>query len=59
METPKELRELLHEHYRKIARLGGKARAAKYHKATLRRWGKLGGRPKKSAKSGQVKKGEK
>ena len=27
---------------------GGKARAAKYDKATLRKWAKLGGRPPKS-----------
>jgi hypothetical protein len=31
----------------KTGRKGGKARAAKYDKATLRKWGKKGGRPPK------------
>jgi len=32
---------------------GGKARAAKYDKATLRKWAKLGGRPPKAQKKGR------
>jgi hypothetical protein len=32
----------------KIGRTGGKARAAKYDRATLSKWAKLGGRPPKS-----------
>jgi len=33
------------EYIHRVASLGGKARAAKYDKATLSRWAKLGGRP--------------
>jgi len=33
-----------------IAGEGGKARAAKYDKATLSKWAKLGGRPPKKEK---------
>jgi hypothetical protein len=33
-----------------VASMGGKARARKYDKATLSRWAKLGGRPKKGRK---------
>ena len=32
-----------------LARKGGKARAKKYDRATLSKWAKLGGRPKKKA----------
>jgi hypothetical protein len=32
-----------------LGRKGGKARAAKYDHATLSKWAKLGGRPKKTA----------
>jgi hypothetical protein len=35
---------------RELARRGGKARAAKYDKATLSKWAKLGGRPPKKGK---------
>lgn len=38
---PPEVRDYL----RKLASKGGKARRAKYDTATLRKWGKLGGRP--------------
>jgi len=38
------------DYAREFARKGGKARAAKYGRATLRRWAKLGGRPKKKGK---------
>lgn len=34
-----------------FARLGGKARAKKYDKATLRKWAKKGGRPPKERKA--------
>jgi hypothetical protein len=35
---------------KELARLGGLARVRKYSKRQIRRWGKLGGRPKKAAK---------
>jgi general stress protein YciG len=37
----------IREYLRRIARKGGKARAAKYDKATLSEWAKKGGRPPK------------
>jgi general stress protein YciG len=40
--------DLIREYLRKIARKGGKARAAKYDKATLSKWAKKGGRPPKA-----------
>jgi len=40
-DTDKVIRQYLTE----IARKGGKARAKKYDKATLSKWGKKGGRP--------------
>jgi len=33
-----------------MGRKGGRARAAKYDKATLSKWAKLGGRPRKKGK---------
>jgi hypothetical protein len=39
--------EMRREIRREITSAGGKARAKKYDKKTLRRWGKLGGRPRK------------
>jgi general stress protein YciG len=42
-DTDKVIRQYLAE----IARKGGKARAKKYDKATLSKWGKKGGRPPK------------
>jgi hypothetical protein len=33
---------------RELARSGGKARAKKYDKATLSKWAKKGGRPRKN-----------
>jgi len=41
--TPELRRELM----RALARSGGKARAKKYSKATLRKWPKKGGRARK------------
>ena len=38
---------------RRIARKGGKARAAKYDKATLSEWAKKGGRPQQKEKGGK------
>ena len=35
---------------RELARSGGKARAKKYDKATLSKWAKKGGRPRKKAR---------
>jgi general stress protein YciG len=40
-------RDAIREYLKKIARKGGKARAAKYDKATLTKWAKKGGRPPK------------
>jgi len=39
--------EIIREFLTKVGRKGGKARAAKYDKATLSKWGKKGGRPPK------------
>lgn len=38
---------MIREYLAGIGRKGGKARAARHSKATLSRWAKLGGRPKK------------
>jgi hypothetical protein len=35
------------EFYKQLASVGGKARAKKYDHATLSKWAKLGGRPRK------------
>lgn len=41
------------DYIRQVASMGGKARAAQHDKATLREWGKKGGRPpKKKGKRG-------
>jgi hypothetical protein len=37
--------DVIREYLARIGRKGGKARAAKYGKATLSKWAKLGGRP--------------
>jgi len=37
--------KVIREYLAKVGRKGGKARAAKYDKATLSKWAKLGGRP--------------
>ncbi len=37
---------MIREYLASIGRKGGKARAAKYDKATLSKWARLGGRPK-------------
>jgi hypothetical protein len=36
---------------RELARLGGLARARKYGKRQIQRWGKLGGRPRSKKKT--------
>ena len=41
---------VIREYLAKIGRKGGKARAAKYDKATLSKWAKKGGRPPKKGK---------
>ena len=41
---------VIREYLAKIGRMGGKARAAKYDKATLSKWAKKGGRPPKEGK---------
>jgi hypothetical protein len=43
----READKMIQEYLAKIGRRGGKARAAKYDKATLSKWAKLGGRPPK------------
>lgn len=42
--------KVVREYLAKIGRKGGKARAEKYEKTTLREWAKLGGRPPKQRK---------
>ena len=44
-------KEIVREFLAKIGSRGGKARAAKHDKATLSKWAKLGGRPRKKEKS--------
>jgi general stress protein YciG len=39
--------KIIREFLTKVGRKGGKARAAKYDKATLSKWAKKGGRPPK------------
>ena len=42
--------KIIREFLKQAGRKGGKARAAKYDKATLSKWAKKGGRPKGSGK---------
>ena len=42
--------KIIREFLTRAGRKGGKARAAKYDKATLSKWAKKGGRPKHSGK---------
>jgi hypothetical protein len=42
---------MIREYLANIGRKGGKARAAKYDKATLSKWAKKGGRPPKTGDS--------
>jgi hypothetical protein len=41
----KATEKILREYLASLGRKGGKARAAKYDKATLSKWAKKGGRP--------------
>ena len=41
----KEKKTVVQKYLAAIGRKGGKARAAKHDKKTLRKWAKLGGRP--------------
>jgi general stress protein YciG len=50
----KELDDAVRSYLARIARKGGKARAAKYDKATLKRWARKGGRPKKGLNKGKT-----
>jgi hypothetical protein len=43
-------KEIIRKFLKRAATKGGKARAAKYDKATLSKWAKKGGRPKGSGK---------
>ena len=47
----KDAHKMIRDYLAKLGRKGGKARAAKYDKATLSRWAKLGGRPPKEGKN--------
>jgi len=47
---PNDRDKLVREFLAEIGRKGGQVRAKKYGKATLRKWGKKGGRPKGSGK---------
>ncbi len=47
------LSDPIRQFLKKMARKGGKARAAKYGRRTLSKWGKLGGRPPKAKKRGK------
>ena len=49
MSTKKQ--DAIREYLTNIARKGGKARAAKYDKATLSKWAKKGGRPPKKGET--------
>ena len=42
----KDMNKMIREYLAGIGRKGGKARAAKYNKATLSKWAKKGGRPR-------------
>jgi hypothetical protein len=42
--------KVISQYLAKIGSKGGKARAAKHDKATLRKWAKRGGRPRKKEK---------
>ena len=43
--------KIIRDFLRQAASKGGKARAAKYNKATLSKWAKKGGRPPKKGNS--------
>ncbi len=49
----KKTEDAIREFLAKIGRKGGKARAAKYDKATLSKWAKKGGRPRKRKDGGE------
>jgi hypothetical protein len=38
------------KYFQRVGRLGGKARAEAFSTAQIRKWGKMGGRPRKAAK---------
>ena len=43
----KEVAVALKEHFSKLGKEGGKKRAKLYSKAQLKKWGAMGGRPRK------------
>lgn len=43
------MKKEISQYLKRIASKGGKVRAARYSKATLRKWAKKGGRPRKKA----------
>jgi general stress protein YciG len=49
---PKGMDNMIREYLVSMGRKGGKARAAKYDKATLSKWAKKGGRPPKKKEEG-------
>jgi general stress protein YciG len=46
----RDVNKVIRQYLTEIARKGGKARATKYDKATLSKWAKKGGRPRKESK---------
>lgn len=50
MRMGKDADKSVREFLAKVGARGGKARAAKYPKSTLRKWAKKGGRPPKTGK---------
>jgi hypothetical protein len=46
--------KIIREFLKRAGSKGGKARAAKYNKATLTKWAKKGGRPPGSGKKGKL-----
>jgi len=48
----KVTKEMMRAVQAELARAGGQARAKKYSKATLSKWAKRGGRPRKAVKRG-------
>lgn len=46
--------EIIKKHYRKLGRKGNKAVVDKYGKEQFKKWGHLGGRPKKAKVSEKI-----
>jgi hypothetical protein len=50
MAKPPKITAAVKEYVRAVASMGGKARAKKYPKGTLKKWARLGGRPPKKGR---------